>query len=89
MIKKLHKGNEITSISVEPKEGERTLLCSNKGDQRSPFLGFNPNNPLVSKEMAMDYLAEILVEIFLDQERKKYAKQTRSDLLPGINKRTS
>jgi hypothetical protein len=39
--------------------------------------------------MAMDYLAEILVEIFLDLEKDKHAKQTSSDLLPGINKRTS
>lgn len=88
MLRKPDKRDSVTDKHVKPNEGERTLLSSNESGNRSPFLGFNPNNPLVIKEMAMDYLADILVEIFLAEERKKHAEQTGSDLLQGINKRT-
>jgi hypothetical protein len=29
--------------------------------------GFNPNSPLVTDDIALDYLAELLVEIYLDE----------------------
>jgi hypothetical protein len=29
--------------------------------------GFNPNAPLVTDDIALDYLAELLVDIYLDE----------------------
>ena len=55
---------------VEPKEGERRLLSSNKATTRSPSLDFISNAPYVTEEMQLDYLAHLLVAIFLEQRKK-------------------
>jgi len=64
----LDNGSKNIGSTVESKEGERGLLSSNKANVRSPSLGFNPNKEFVSEDDALDYLASILVEIFLSLE---------------------
>lgn len=70
-----------------PEEGKReNFLCSNKKPIRCPSLCIN-NNP--SEDSQLDYLAGILVEIFLDQKNyertKKCESKESSNLLPSIN----
>lgn len=90
MMKELHKSKKITQIQVEPKEGERKLLCSNESDQRSPFLGFlDTSSDNVSKDMVLDYLGHIIANIYLNQTNGNNTIKESSDLLPGFNKRTS
>lgn len=60
-----HIGND-----VESKEGERKPLSCNKANVRSPSLDFNPNSAFMTEKMQLDYLAEILVDIFLEQRNK-------------------
>lgn len=88
-MKKLHKRENTTCIDFEPNEGERTLLCSNKGGMRSPSLdlGISPDS---TPEELIGILADILVEGFLWQhEHGKQHTTQGSDLLPGIHKRAS
>lgn len=76
-----------TSITqVESKEGQRNLLRSSRSDTRCPSLDFNPNSELVTEDMALEYLAEILVDIYLAEIEHE---QKSGDLLPGIDKGTS
>lgn len=85
MIQSLHKGNHITPIPNESDEGERTLLCSNRGGMRSPSLDFlDTSAEDVSEEIILTYLASIISEIYLNQS---YGNKEGGDLLPGINKR--
>lgn len=88
MLQKLRKSNTAIVKTFEPEEGERGFLCSNKDSRRSPSLDFDPIDPLVSKKIATDYLAEILVAIFLELKQGEHRKQTSSDLLPGVHERT-
>jgi hypothetical protein len=89
MVRKLHKRKNTTVISFEPKEGERTLLCSNESGMRSPSLdlGITPDS---TQEELIGILADILVEGFLWQHEygKQHTKES-GDLLPGINKGAS
>jgi hypothetical protein len=59
----LHKrlNNDIKFV---PKEGQRDLLCSNKKSFRCPSFGINNN----TGDVALDYLAKVLVEAFLDKQ---------------------
>ena len=86
-MSKLHKGSKNIGATVETKAGKRRPLCSNKTDVRFPALGFNSNNEYVSEDIALDYLASVLVEIFL---HTYYAsnEQKGSDLLPRFNEGT-
>jgi len=89
MIKKLHKRVSTTETNFESNEGERTLLCSNKGGMRSPSLdlGISANS---TEDELIGILADILVEGFLWQHKHGKQHTTEgSDLLPGIHKRTS
>lgn len=74
--------------SVESKEGERRLLSSNKANARSPSLDINPNSNYISDEVALDYLAELLVEVYVEYYRNGNRQKKGSDILSGINKRT-
>lgn len=60
-------------IQVESKEGERGSLSRNKANVRSPSLGFNPNTEM-DEDMALDYLADILVEAYLHEQRNRTEK---------------
>jgi hypothetical protein len=82
-----HKRN-INTKGLESEEEQRNLLCRNKGIDRCSSLNFiKPNSDFITEEAAIEYLADILVDIFLAQDL--YGEQTSSDLLPSINKRTS
>lgn len=88
MLKKLDKRNNTLDTGFEPKEGERTLLSSNKGGMRSPSLdlGIHPES---TEDELIVILANILAEGFINQYG--YGKQQElkgSDILPGVNKRT-
>jgi len=88
-MKKLDKRKNTTEIIFEPNEGERALLSSNKGGIRSPSLDLGITSDSTEDEL-IKILAEILVEGFLWQHEHgtKHTKEG-SNLLPGINKRTS
>jgi len=66
----------ITNQKVESKEGQRTFLSSDKSDDRCPSLGFN--SELMSEDIALDYLASILVDIFLESKKNEHNKQKGS-----------
>jgi hypothetical protein len=88
-MKTLDKRNNTADIDFEPNEGERTLLSSNKGGMRSPSLdlGISPDS---TQDELIAILADILVEAFMWQHQHGKEHTTKgSDLLPGIDKRTS
>lgn len=88
MIRKLHKRENITEIDFEPNEGERTLLCSNKGGMRSPSLDYmDTSAETVTQHMALEYLAEIISTIYLRQHHG-FGTKEGSNILPGIDKGT-
>lgn len=86
IMSKRHKGSDNIGIYVETKEGERGPLCRNKANVRSPSLGFNSNSGLVTEKMKLDYLASILVKIFLEQKRNERQQKESGDILPRIDK---
>ena len=89
-IKMLHKRNRTIDVKVELKEGERGRLCSNNVNGRSPSLSFNSNSPLVTEDMAIDYLASLIVEAYLcEKYHGHFKKQESGGILPGFNKGTS
>jgi hypothetical protein len=75
----------ISAKGLETKEGARRRLSSNGADTRVPSLGFNPNHRFVSTDAALDYLAEILVGISL--ENNAADNQESRDLLPSLDQR--
>ena len=88
MLRKIKPNNE---NNIESKEGQRGLLRSSKVVNRCPSLGINPNE--VSEDVALDYLASILAEAFLDRKEDEYKQlqqfKKSSDIRPGIHKGTS
>jgi len=56
-----------TGLKVEPKEEQRRRLSSNNVSDRCSSFGV-PNPNKISEDAALDYLARILVEIFLAEE---------------------
>ncbi|GEM_PF-2156110 len=66
-MEKLHNKDEY-STQLKPEGGLQASLCSNNVLSCSSPLGFT--NSFSSDDEAIDYLADILVEAFLDQ--KKY-----------------
>lgn len=57
-------------------------------------MGFNSNSPLVTIDMALDYLAQLTVEIYLDQKKfanmeSKQNTEESSHILPSVNEGTS
>jgi hypothetical protein len=84
---KRDKGLNNIEQYVESKEGERGPLSRNKANVRSPSLGFNPNSEFVSEDVAISYLASVLVEIFMHMEHAD--KQKGGDLLPRVYKGAS
>lgn len=84
IMKKLHKRFTNTGIKgLESKKDERRRLCSNKAGNRSSFLEFKSNSPFVTEEMKIDYLAGIIVDIFLEQKRnaKNRGQKEGGDIL--------
>lgn len=88
ILSMLDEDNKKIGVSVECKSGERRSLSSNEADVRSPDLEFNSNREIISEDVAIDYLASILVEIVLHTYHVKH-KENGSNLLPGLNEGTS
>lgn len=86
MIQKLHKNPSISN-KIEPIKGEREVLCSNETNGRSPFLDCNTKSGNQSEDMQLEYLAELLVDIYMS-EIYEWEQQESSNLCPGVNERT-
>lgn len=83
---------ELNNDTFVPREGQRDFACSNKRSFRCPSLGIkNPN--YVSEDVALDYLASIIVEAFLDKKKDEYDQlhksKTSSDICPSIHEGAS
>jgi hypothetical protein len=88
-MEKLDKRYKNTDNNVEFKEEQRGRLSSNNVSVRcsSLDLGISPDS---TQDELIGILADILVEAFMWQHQhgKEYTSES-SNLLPGINKRTS
>jgi len=63
IMNKLHK-DKINIKKVEPKEGQRVSLCSNKVLSRCPSLSYNQSNlQQESLDRAFDLLFEAMMEV--------------------------
>jgi hypothetical protein len=84
---KLHKSKSDILLS-KSKVGRQVLLCSNKVSDCRPSFDFNN---MFSEDVALDYLASILVEAFLDKEEyernKLHQSKESGDLLPSVRQR--
>ena len=70
------------SEKIEPKEGQRELLCSNKDSLRCPFVG-----SISEEDQTLDCLAGILVEAYIKKKRNEFKnikQQKSSNLLPSV-----
>tara|TARA_Y100001954_G_C15321141_1_gene365311 strand:+ start:324 stop:539 length:216 start_codon:yes stop_codon:yes gene_type:complete len=56
---------------IESKDGQRGCSCSNDTEKRCPSLDFNPQPRFASDSDALDYLANVLVKIFLSHHHVK------------------
>jgi len=70
-------------------EEQPAFLCSNKVLGGCCTSEFTSNDPLPTEDILLDQLAELMVEIYLESKGYKDNDEECSDLLPGINKRTS
>lgn len=82
----LGKSSSINNKSLVPKEEQQRLLPSSKvADCCSP-LGFNSNSELLSDDFLLDYFADILVDIIIEQlDYEQHTNAAGGDLLPGVN----
>ncbi|MCK9421238.1 MAG: hypothetical protein M0Q38_01430 [Bacteroidales bacterium] len=81
----------IANKYLNPKRGNDKLSRCSEDLVRYPSLGItNPNH--VPEEVALDYLASLLVEAFLDKkeyERKQLQQpKTGGNLRPSVDQRT-
>lgn len=67
----LHNNDEYDR-RLKPEGGLQSSLCSNNVLSCSTPLGFT--NSFTSEEQAIDYLADILVEAFLDMKKNENNK---------------
>lgn len=72
-MRELHNTVEYSKQS-KPEGGLRATLCSNEVLSRSSPLGFNNT---ISEDNAIEYLAEILVDAFLDKKKNNANKLTK------------
>jgi hypothetical protein len=79
--------NKQQSLVQNTKEDHR-FLYGNKSNSGSLSLGLSEDAPVVSEDMALEYLAGILADLFLSPEYARNKAQKRSPVLPGIHKRT-
>lgn len=68
----LHNKDEYRGTQMKPEGGLQASLCSNFVPPCSSPLGFT--NSFTSEEQAVDYLADILVEAFLDMKKNENNK---------------
>lgn len=85
----LGKRKYTTNTNVEPEKGERSLLPSSESGNRSPFLGFlDTSSDNVTVDMVLDYLAQIIADIYFDQTNGNTTDKESTTILPGINEGT-
>ena len=87
-MKELDNTDAYRGTQMKPEGGLQASLSSNFVPPCSSPLGFTN---FISEDDALDYLAEVLVEAFLDH-KKGYANQRTKKsgaLCPSINERTS
>lgn len=66
----LHK-SQTNKIEIEFKEEQRRLLCSNKVIGRCSSLDFDLKNPLITIDMSIDYLANLIVDSYLANQENE------------------
>ena len=88
-MNELHNQDEY-STQKKPEGGLQASLCSNNVLSCSSPLGFISSN-FISEDDALDYLAEVLVETFLDHKKRNAnaTPQKSGDILPSINQGAS
>lgn len=59
----IHNGGVLTKV----KRYVRIYMKKSKDGENDILSGFNPNSPLVTDDIALDYLAELLADIYLDE----------------------
>lgn len=74
-----HNGLSDQNIASSSEGGQRIPLCCNNWSARCP--PFDIKNSFVSEQDALRYLADILVESFLEYKRNE-TKQKSDSLLP-------
>lgn len=86
-MNKLHNQDEYDG-KLKPEGGLQSSLCSNNVPSCSSPLGFTN---FISEDDALDYLAEVLVDAFLDHKKGYANERTKksSALCPSINEGTS
>ena len=77
IMNKLDKSLNTTAYKVESKEEQRRLLSSNKASGRCSSLNY-PNTSEMSKDVALNYLANILVRIHLHLENNDQHNQSNN-----------
>ena len=82
---RLNLGKAPDAVSMKSKEGLLPLVYTDGIIPSDSSLGFINNN-LLTEDESIDYLAQILVEIFLDQKKHyaKSSKQQSSDILSSV-----
>ena len=86
-MKKLDRENR-TAVGNISKKGGCMSLSSNRGGSHPPFLDELPVVKAAKRKELLDYLANILVDIFLHAEGF-YGKEEGSDLLSGFDEGAS
>lgn len=85
-MEELDKSQIVDNIFI-PKEGQRELLSSNRVHNRCPSLVTSTKN--ASEDIALEYLANILVEAFLEKKEYERIQSNKSKesgtILPSIN----
>jgi hypothetical protein len=78
MIEELHKNENTPVITIEPKEGEPTFLCSNKSGMGSPSLDLSPEPPLENMELLVEFF-ELLIKVDKRINGNKYRDHCESN----------
>lgn len=86
-MSELHKQDEYDR-RLKPEGGLQSSLCSNNVLSCSSPSGFISSN-FISEDDALDYLAEVLVDAFLDHKKRHANNPTEKScsLCESINKR--
>jgi hypothetical protein len=74
-MKKLHIDLNY-DINNGLKEGQRDSMCSNNESYRCPSLSIKNSN-LLNEDEALDYLASIIVQAYLDQKENERDKPNK------------
>jgi hypothetical protein len=87
-MKKLDRDNKTAEMNIPKQGGSCMSLSSNKGRTHPPFLGVLLDNKTETENKMIEYLAEILIDIFLTSENFNGKPKTSSNILQGVDERT-